>query len=249
MNPSTFNPLDPENIQSPLSKAEKRLHRLHNVYPWYFATFWAVVVTGLLWQAMFEMRSSQMEAPVYYQGIALSAPGRCAGPPIPPPSPEPVKELPPEPEIVEVPEVWGCDLPVTGIVDEPPTAIIPEDYPWDELPDSIGDIIAPSSIPDLKDIYDSLDEKPHPINLHQIQKEIGYPQILRDAGVMGGMRFRMLIDEEGKYIRHEWIKELHPIMSAEVAKHIHRLRYTPAVYHGEPVSYWLTIPMHFCVIN
>ena len=68
-----------------------------------------------------------MEAPVYCQGITLPPPSLCIEPLIPPLPPEPIKELPPEPEIVE--PVWSCGVAQEDSDPKPGDFIFVEEEP------------------------------------------------------------------------------------------------------------------------
>jgi len=97
--------------------------------------------------------------------------------------------------------------------------------------------------------YTSADQEPKPINLNELRKEIGYPQIARDAKIDGMLVARILIDEKGEYLKHEIIKEAHAILNRAVEKELPKIQMTPALKDGVPVKYWVNIPFNFKLID
>ena len=93
------------------------------------------------------------------------------------------------------------------------------------------------------------EEEPKPVNMSDIQKAIGYPQIARDAGIEGNVVVRVLVDELGNYKRHKIINQVHPILAKAVEKEINRLKFTPAIQGGKPIPFWVNIPFNFKLIN
>ena len=94
-------------------------------------------------------------------------------------------------EIIEIPEppVGYCDFQFTE-----------DDYWIEEI---IDDEDMPEVIqwkePDIN-AFISVDQEAVPVNLDQIRKQVGYPQIARDAGIQGQVVIRVLIDENGNYV-------------------------------------------------
>lgn len=98
--------------------------------------------------------------------------------------------------------------------------------------------------PELK-----VDEQAVPVNLMEVKRLIGYPEILRDAGVAGKHEIRVQVSAEGRYESHTTEVEMHPLITQLVEKYIDRLVFTPAIRGGKPVSHEVLIPFRFCVIN
>lgn len=90
-----------------------------------------------------------------------------------------------------------------------------------------------------------VEEEPQPINMNEVAKEIGYPQVLKDAAIEGNVVIRVLVDEFGKYQKHIVINKIHPALSAEVEKHIAKLKFTPAIQGGKAIKFWVNIPFNF----
>ena len=99
------------------------------------------------------------------------------------------------------------------------------------------------------DEFISVEQEPAPVNMDDIQKLIGYPQIARDAGIQGQVVVRVLVDKKGRYSKHRIVKEIHPILAEAVEKHISKLNFTPAIQGGRPIKFWVNIPFNFKLLN
>lgn len=164
------------------------------------------------------------------------------------PEPTPEEELDPEEEeqtIAEVDELK--DAPNIGLEDKEGE----EEGFFDGEIDSEGEIpevIKAEPEPDIN-AFIFAEEEPKPINMADIQKAIGYPQIARDAGIEGNVVVRVLVDELGNYSRHKVINQVHPILTKAVEEHVNKLRFTPAIQGGEPIKFWVNIPFSFKLLN
>ena len=90
---------------------------------------------------------------------------------------------------------------------------------------------------------------PKPINMQEVQKEIGYPQELRDEGIQGEVLIKVMVNTQGKYVKHEVVKSPNDKLTAAVVKHIDKIRFDPADKDGKKVSFWATIPFRFKLLN
>ncbi|MEO0468619.1 MAG: energy transducer TonB [Bacteroidota bacterium] len=93
------------------------------------------------------------------------------------------------------------------------------------------------------------EEEPAPVNMDDIKKLIGYPQIARDAGIEGNVVVRVLVDKKGNYSKHRVINQVHPILAKAVEEHIGKLKFTPAIQGGRPIKFWVNIPFNFKLLN
>lgn len=93
------------------------------------------------------------------------------------------------------------------------------------------------------------EEEPQPVNMDDIKKLIGYPQIARDAGIEGSVVVRVLVDKKGNYAKHRVINQVHPILEKAVTDHVNKLRFTPAIQGGKPIQFWVNIPFNFKLLN
>jgi TonB family protein len=94
-----------------------------------------------------------------------------------------------------------------------------------------------------------LEKEPSLVNLDEIRESIGYPGIAREAEIEGTVKVRILIDEEGNYVRHITLQEGHPALLKAVSREIPRLQCNPAIQDGKPVKSWITIPFPFYLGN
>jgi periplasmic protein TonB len=81
--------------------------------------------------------------------------------------------------------------------------------------------------------------------MDDVKKAIGYPPVAKEAGIEGQVMLRILVDEQGNYIRHIISKAAHPLLQAEVEKHARELHFTPAIQGGKPIKFWVNIPFNF----
>lgn len=93
------------------------------------------------------------------------------------------------------------------------------------------------------------EEEPKPVNMDDVRKLIGYPQMARDAGIEGVVVMRVLVSKRGKYKKHRIVQQGHSMLSAAVAEHISRLKFTPAIQGGKPIEFWVNIPFNFKLIE
>lgn len=110
------------------------------------------------------------------------------------------------------------------------------------------DIVKKPSIPGDKDFV-VVEEQPQPINMADIQKLVGYPQLARDAGIQGSVVLRVLVDKSGNYKDHKIINQAHPILSKAVEAKIELLKFTPAIQGGKPIYFWVNIPFNFRLLD
>ncbi len=90
---------------------------------------------------------------------------------------------------------------------------------------------------------------PEPINLNEIKRLVGYPQICRDAGIQGQVLLRVLVDKSGNYKKHEVLAEGHKILREAVEKHIGKLNFNPARKDNQPVEFYVNIPFNFVLLD
>lgn len=85
----------------------------------------------------------------------------------------------------------------------------------------------------------------NPINLVEVQMDIGYPKVARDAGIEGEVIVRILVDEKGNYKNHEVLKSSHPILEKAVTEQINQLKFEPVIVKGKGVEYYSDVPFSF----
>lgn len=88
-------------------------------------------------------------------------------------------------------------------------------------------------------------ESPKPMNLDVIRKAIGYPADARDMKMEGKVDFRILVDEQGHYMRHITLKRSHPIFEDACVRQLKNLQFEPGKMGDKPVKVWVVIPFKF----
>ena len=86
---------------------------------------------------------------------------------------------------------------------------------------------------------------PQPLNLPEICKLVGYPNLAKAFDIQGTVVVRVLVNSVGNYERHKIIKSPHPILTKRVEKYISQLRAIPGIQNGKPISFWIDIPFIF----
>ncbi|HEX2898305.1 MAG TPA: energy transducer TonB [Bacteroidia bacterium] len=89
--------------------------------------------------------------------------------------------------------------------------------------------------------YITLEREPVPLSLDSVKQLIRRPQ----ACVEGKVIVRLMIDENGKYVKHLVLKTPQPMCTEAVEPVLHHLRFTPALMDGQAVKCWVTIPFKF----
>jgi periplasmic protein TonB len=112
----------------------------------------------------------------------------------------------------------------------------------------IPQVIRETSLPGPGD-FRVVEEAPIPVNLADLRKLIGYPQLALNARIEGTVLLRVLVGLDGSYQRHLVVRTDHPILTQAVEQHIDRLTFTPAIQGGKPVYFWVNIPFVFRAID
>ncbi|MEM7656562.1 MAG: TonB family protein, partial [Bacteroidota bacterium] len=118
----------------------------------------------------------------------------------------------------------------------------------DEINTDIPAIFAEPEMPKAEDFVIA-EEEPIPVNMSDVSKLIGYPQMARDAGIEGTVIVRVLVDKRGKYRDHKLINSAHVILDRAVQKELDKLQFTPAIQGGKPIPFWVNIPFRFSLMQ
>jgi TonB family protein len=102
--------------------------------------------------------------------------------------------------------------------------------------------------PDI-DTFVFVEQEPKPLNMKEVQDQIGYPQAAVDSGLQGQVILRILVDESGRYLKHKVVKDVHPLLSEAVEEHVSKLVFSPAMREGKPTMFWVNIPFNFRMID
>jgi protein TonB len=88
-------------------------------------------------------------------------------------------------------------------------------------------------------------EQPVAMNLNDIKGKIRYPEQLMEVGLEGQVLFKVLVDENGSYLRHEVKKTSHNLFTKEVEPKLKDLKFQPGKQAGKNVRVWVLIPFKF----
>lgn len=93
------------------------------------------------------------------------------------------------------------------------------------------------------DEFVRVETRPKPLNLTEIQKCISLPPAISPLCFEGRLIFRVLIDEQGRYVKHVVLRSPHPSLTAAAEKKIVCLRFSPAIQAGKPIKFWTNVPV------
>ncbi|WNJ17770.1 energy transducer TonB [Pontibacter sp. G13] len=90
-----------------------------------------------------------------------------------------------------------------------------------------------------------VDREPEPINMGEVRKAIGYPVKALKAGIEGKIYCRVLVNEQGEYVKHRITRYAHPVLNEAVNEQIHLLKFYPAKRDQKALKYWVNVPIDF----
>lgn len=90
---------------------------------------------------------------------------------------------------------------------------------------------------------------PIPLNFPEIKSKVGYPTRAVKRGIEGRVVVRILLDKNGKYLRHFFVRQIHPFLSEEVEAQILNLKFTRGYQESEAAKFWINIPFNFKLID
>lgn len=79
-------------------------------------------------------------------------------------------------------------------------------------------------------------------NLREVWKSFKYPPKLLEAELTGKTIFRVKIDLDGSYTEHIVVKEVHPLLTEELEKHLPSLYCKPCWAGRSTEPRWITLP-------
>jgi protein TonB len=165
------------------------------------------------------------------------------------PEPTPEEEMDPEEEEQTIADVEELkEAPNIGLEDKEGEEIGFFDGEIEGEGDVPEVIVETKEEPDIN-AFIFAEEEPKPVNMDDVRRAIGYPQIARDAGIEGTVVVRVLVDEQGAYRRHKILNSVHPILQKAVEQKIGMLTFTPAIQGGKPIQFWVNIPFNFKLLN
>ncbi|MDX2285159.1 MAG: TonB family protein [Bacteroidia bacterium] len=93
------------------------------------------------------------------------------------------------------------------------------------------------------------DREPQPLNLDEVRKLIGYPETAVRLSLEGKVVVRILVNEQGEYVRHKLVTEAAAPLTLAVEEHISKLRFKPAVADDRAIPFWINIPFSFKLVS
>jgi len=141
-------------------------------------------------------------------------------------------------------ELLARELPAAPVPPEAPVAPAPPAAPAP----APAPAASAAAEPDIKAVI-AVDQEPKVLNMGAVQRLIGYPIEAREAGIEGTVVVRILVGEEGQYLKHKVINQAHELLLRSIEPHLPALRFEPALQGGKPVKFWVNIPFNFKLLN
>lgn len=93
----------------------------------------------------------------------------------------------------------------------------------------------------------AVDREPVARNLAEVKRSVlySYPCTVRRAGIDGTVVARVLVDENGQYLRHRIISRTNCGLSHRCDRHLAQLEFIPAVRDHRPVPAWTNVELNF----
>lgn len=94
-----------------------------------------------------------------------------------------------------------------------------------------------------------VEKEPVVLNMDELKQMIGYPPQASEREIEGKVIIRILLDEEGNYLKDTVLRDPNPILTKAVRDKINLIRFEPAIQNKKPVKFWFTIPFEFKLRN
>jgi hypothetical protein len=87
--------------------------------------------------------------------------------------------------------------------------------------------------------------EPSPLNLDSLRMTVGMCETCWE--IEGKVVFRILVDENGHYVKHIVLKTPHQMMTNVFEPIIPHIRWTPGILpNGKAAAVWVTVPFQVC---
>ena len=90
-----------------------------------------------------------------------------------------------------------------------------------------------------------LGDMPVALNMNEVMQKVVYPPSLREMRMEGKASYRVLVDEDGNYVKHELIRASHPLFDQQCAAQLPALKFKPGKIGPHKVKVWVTVPFKF----
>lgn len=94
-----------------------------------------------------------------------------------------------------------------------------------------------------------VDKEPVPVNLNEVRQSIEYPASAVEKGIEGTVVVRVLVDQEGHYVKHQLVKSVSPELDAAVVARVSDLEFEPALKNEISLMYWFNVPFPFRLVD
>jgi TonB family protein len=105
---------------------------------------------------------------------------------------------------------------------------------------------AETDLPD-PNAFRKVDQQPKVLNIDEVKDEIEYPSEAKKKKIEGRVILKVLVDEEGRPIKHVMLKSPHPMLTRAAVEGLYLLRFSPAIKDGEAIKFWVVVPFDFVI--
>ncbi|MEL6672299.1 MAG: energy transducer TonB [Bacteroidota bacterium] len=92
---------------------------------------------------------------------------------------------------------------------------------------------------------DAGETPPKVLNLTEVYKGMKYPKAAYEAKIEGKVFVKILVDQRGKYVKHEFLGNPHELLSQAVEDQLDQVKFSAGEKDGQKVSAWVTLPILF----
>lgn len=91
----------------------------------------------------------------------------------------------------------------------------------------------------------NVENHPYLLNRDRIVQLMGYPEEAKAQKIVGKVVVKLLVDETGHVVRHQYIQENHALLRDAVEAHVRELLFKPGMENGKPTEWWVIMPFTF----
>ncbi len=92
---------------------------------------------------------------------------------------------------------------------------------------------------------ENVDNHPHLLNRDRVMKMIGLPVDAKGKAIKGKVVVKLLVDDTGRVIRHQYIGSNIAVLRDAVEAHVKELLFKPGLENGLPSEWWVIMPFNF----
>ncbi|MEO0471664.1 MAG: energy transducer TonB [Bacteroidota bacterium] len=110
-----------------------------------------------------------------------------------------------------------------------------------------GCLLCAQSAPKIPGIHQfiKVDHEPQVLNLETVKDMIGFPLEAYKQGVNGKVYCRILVSDQGKYLRHTITRSDDPLLAQAVSEELPKLHFRPAMRSRQSIAYWTNLVFEF----